>query len=478
MTESPGTIGRIVLEALRLDFESETAVRDRAHRALDLGAGGFILFGGAMEVVGSLTEDLCAAAGRPLWFGSDLERGPGQQFSGMPTLPPPAGLARHPKPEEAAREAGRITGRGARELGINLVFSPVLDLDVEPRNPIVGTRAFSADPAEVARLGGAWIAGCQAEGVLACAKHFPGHGRTIVDSHAEIPVVTASREDLEVDLLPFRRVVRDVGAMLSAHVAYPGLGAPRPATISREILTDLLRGELGFDGLVVTDAMNMSGFLDAEETSEAAAVSALMAGCDLLLYPADFAVTVAALGEAVGRDSEGRRRFAESADRSARALAGLSAVSAAATSAGEMDADGIAAGCVTWLAEVPGWLTPGARIGVRAIWDDRELPERETLGNEFGKLLREAGFEVDNSAEDIPQIVLVASTPQAWKGTAGLTPPGASELRARTAAATDSMTIVFGHARLARELGASVCAWGTEPVMERAAASAVAGAAT
>ena len=473
MTESPYPAGRVVLEALRLDLESEPEVRDRAQRALDLSAGGFILFGGSMEVVGRLIEDLLAEAGRPLWFGSDLERGPGQQFAGMATLPPPAGLAVHPDSEAATREAGRITGLGARALGINLVFSPVLDLDIEPRNPIVGTRAFSADPAVVARLGGAWIDGCQSEGVLACAKHFPGHGRTIVDSHAEIPVVNATREQLEADLLPFRRVIGDVGAILSAHVSYPGLGTDRPATIAPPILTDLLRIELGFEGLIVTDAMNMSGFLDAGDRSGSAAVSALLAGCDLLLYPADFEATTEVLGTAANGNPDARRRLAEAADRSTRSLARLEAEPSPGTSTDSTDADRIASGCIAWLKEAPGWLTPGARVGVRAIWDDREQPDRSPLGTEFADLIEDAGFEVDNASADVPQLVLVASTPQAWKGTAGLTAAAESELRVARDGAADSLTIVFGHARLAHELDAAVCAWGTEPVMERAAACAV-----
>ena len=461
VTDPRRLAGRVILEALRLDLESEQAVRERALRALGLDAGGFI-------------EDLLAEAGRPLWFASDLERGPGQQFTGMPTLPPPAGLAVHPDPEAAAREAGRITGRGARELGVNLVFAPVLDLDVEPRNPIVGTRAFSSDPAVVARLGGAWIHGCQSEGVLACAKHFPGHGRTIVDSHVEIPVVTATRDQLEDDLLPFRTVIHDVGAILSAHVTYPGLGADRPATVSNRILTDLLRKELGFEGLVVTDAMNMSGFLDAEDGADPAAVTALLAGCDLLLYPADFAATAEAMAAAMEQNPVVRLRLAESAERSEAALSRLVAGPTGVAGQSETpDVDGIAAGCVTWLQEPPAWLTFGSRVGVRAIWDDRKQHGRPPLGTEFAHLMRNAGFEVDNSAVDVPQLVLVASTPQAWKGTAGLTPSAESELRGVRDGAVDSLTIVFGHSRLARDLGGAVCAWGTELVMERAAAAAI-----
>jgi beta-glucosidase len=532
---SSSRAARVLLESLRLDFDSEEVVRARAGAALALGVGGFIVFGGRRDQVARLVEDLRGEADHPLWIASDLERGAGQQFAGLPTLPPPAGLAAHPAPEDAARLAGAITARSARAVGVDMVFAPVLDLDVMADNPIIGTRAFGSDPVTVARLGGAWIEGCQAEGVVACGKHFPGHGRTSTDSHAEIPVVGAARAELEADLLPFRRVAPHVGAILTAHVAYPSLGAPLPATITPSLLTGLLREEMGFEGLIVTDAMNMSGFLDAEvadggdgadegavgngaagsAASRDPVVLALTAGCDLLLYPADLAAAVASLERAAETDPAVAARLAEALDRSVAVRARLVGKRGSATASGTAatpDEDARAAALLSMLSitvrgERPDWLHRDRPIRVEAVWDDREAPARPPFGEGFVDELRSAGWSVVDATEaagaadaggaagagdapdateaadaadakaraEAPSIVLVASTPQAWKGTAGLTPPAAAAIEGALANPRGAYPVVFGHARLLGELGgAGLCAWGTEPIMERFAARKIA----
>jgi beta-glucosidase len=472
--------GRVVLEALRLDLENEADVRAQATRALDVGAGGFIIFGGEAKQVTRLVTDLRAAAPHPLWIGSDLERGPGQQFAGLPTLPPPAGLAAHADPTAAANAAGRATGRAARAVGVDLVFAPVLDLDIEPRNPIVGTRAFSGDPEVVARLGAAWIAGCQGEGVLACAKHFPGHGRTTTDSHAEIPRVEASTEQLAADLLPFRRLAPLVAAMLTAHVSYPALGSTSPATMAPQVLTDLLRKDLGFTGLAVTDAMNMSGFLDAGSDPGRGAVAALLAGCDLLLYPEDIVGTVHTLRVEAESDAHVLRRLEEASARSAAVRARFADVRG--TEAGPddgIDVDDLALGCMTWTRDSPGWLRSGRPLHVVPVWDDRPLAGRPPLGAVFTEALRDTGCPAtlhDTAAAPPPGslvVILVASTPQAWKGTAGLTPPAVAAVEAARSVASESLIVGLGHRRLVVDLGGGLCAWGSEPAMERAAARAL-----
>src|SRR5262249_40993593 len=180
----------LVLPAIRWDethgFEP---ARADIERALKTGVGGFIIFGGERGAVRSLARDLQAGADRGLLIASDLQPGAGQQVRRLASPPPPMAPAR--LGETAVREAAQLTAREARDVGINWVLAPVCDLDIEPRNPIVGTRAFGADGFDVARLAGAWVDACQAEGALACAKHYPGHGRTTTDSHAELPVVSA-----------------------------------------------------------------------------------------------------------------------------------------------------------------------------------------------------------------------------------------------------------------------------------------------
>ena len=209
----------------------------------------------------ALTKELRQKSRVPLLIAADLERGAGQQFSGATGLPPLAAIASLGD-ADAVRRAARLTAREARTLGLNWDLAPVCDLDIVPENPIVGTRSLGSDSRKVAMLAQAWIQACQAEGVLACAKHFPGHGRTRTDSHAGLPVVDASRAELmEHDLAPFRAAIEaGVAGVMTAHVSYPALDASgAPATMSREMLQWLLRQQMRFDGLIVTDAMIMEG---------------------------------------------------------------------------------------------------------------------------------------------------------------------------------------------------------------------------
>jgi len=291
----------LLIPAIRWDpargYERERAAIERA---LSLGVGGFLLRGGEQEAVRQLTRELRLRSRLPLLIAADLERGTGQQFLGATGLPPAAAIAALDD-VDAVRRAARLTAREARTLGVNWDFAPVCDLDLTAGNPVIGTRSFGADPQRVAFLVSEWITACQGEGVLACAKHFPGHGRTTVDSHVALPTVTASRgELLDVDVAPFAAAVRaGVASMMTAHVAYPALDASGvPATLSREIQQWLLRQELRFDGLIVTDALGMAGITGSRGETDAA-LQALLAGCDLLLAPTDLESTCRALDAAL-----------------------------------------------------------------------------------------------------------------------------------------------------------------------------------
>src|SRR5882724_4229836 len=282
---------RLVCPALRWRRGSFRSERTKIEQALAAGVGGFILFSGTRAAVTALTSALRDTAGRPLLLGSDFERGPGQQVRGLTELPPPAALG-YLNDLDATYVCGQITGTEARAVGLTWVFAPVCDLDVEPRNPIVQTRSFGADPPLVGSHAAAWIKGCQEHGVMACAKHYPGHGRTTTDSHEGLPVVTGSAAELQVEAAPFAGAVQaGVASVMPAHVAYPGWDpSGSAATFSKPIL-DYLRTTLTFDGLVVTDAFIMAG-ATAAAPEGVAAVSAVNAGCDMLLYPTDWAGVV------------------------------------------------------------------------------------------------------------------------------------------------------------------------------------------
>jgi beta-N-acetylhexosaminidase len=216
---------------------------------------------------------------------------------------------------ESAAEAARITAREGRAIGVHVNFYPVLDVNNNPSNPIINTRAFSDNPETVANWGTAFIRAAQDAGQIATAKHFPGHGDTALDSHILLPTLNASRERLmQIELPPFRTAVqRGVRAIMTAHIAVPALedsarDAARPATLSPALVDGILRRDFGFDGLVFTDALSMGAISNAYATGEAA-VLAVMAGCDVALYPLDAAAAHAALLEAVAQGRISRERI-------------------------------------------------------------------------------------------------------------------------------------------------------------------------
>jgi beta-N-acetylhexosaminidase len=220
---------------------------------------------------------------------------------------------------------GRVTGVEARALGVHVPFAPVLDVNNNSINPIINVRSFGEDPAEVARLGRAFVTGVQDAGALATGKHFPGHGDTETDSHLDLPVINVSRERLEaVELPPFRAAVDSgIAGIMTAHISVPALtgAAGIPSTLSRAVLTDLLREEMGFQGLVFTDAMDMYA-IDRRHGRGEAAVRALEAGADVILMPPDPRAAVAGIVGAVrdGRVAEERldesvRRLLEAKER-------------------------------------------------------------------------------------------------------------------------------------------------------------------
>jgi beta-N-acetylhexosaminidase len=183
-----------------------------------------------------------------------------------------------------AEEVGRVFARELRAAGFNLDYAPVLDVDSNPQNPIIGDRAFASDPERVAENALAFLSGLQAEGVMGCGKHVPGHGDTHEDSHLTLPVVEKSREDLAAcEIKPFARAVASgIPLLMTAHVMYPALDPEWPATLSERILGDLLRRELGFAGLVISDDFFMKG-IAAKWSLEEAAERFLRVGGDLVL---------------------------------------------------------------------------------------------------------------------------------------------------------------------------------------------------
>ncbi len=265
--------------------------------------GGLVLFNGQIPQTPAALARLQARSPYPLLVATDMERGVGQQVRGATVFPHAMAFGALGEAAEAAVEASaRAAAREALACGLHLAFCPVADVNRERRNPIIATRAFGEAPKTVARLVRAYVRGCHAEGLLATAKHFPGHGGTRQDSHEALPVVPDDRAALErTDLMPFRAAVEaGVDAVMTAHVAYPALDASRrAATASRPILHDLLRGDLGFRGAVVSDSLLM-GAVRADPGAVGAQAAALVAaGVDVVLDAPDPEAAVAGLVRAV-----------------------------------------------------------------------------------------------------------------------------------------------------------------------------------
>ena len=250
--------------------------------------GGVILFERNLESpaqAAKLRNALQAPSQKmPLMIAIDQEGGRVSRLpKGFTVFPGSAQLAAGRSTEQIYR-AAEITAKELRAVGINMNLAPVLDVNTNPENPVIGDRAFGASPALVCTMGLAVIAGLQDNHVIACGKHFPGHGDTSADSHKELPVVPHDLQRLrEIELRPFAHAIQNgLASIMTAHVRYPALDPGEPATLSRRILTDLLRAKMGFRGVVITDDLEMKAIADSYGLGEAA-VKAIEAGCDLVL---------------------------------------------------------------------------------------------------------------------------------------------------------------------------------------------------
>ena len=273
------------LTSVEADYERVAALVQRHP------LGGLLVFnGGRAEACAETLRRLQQLVSVPLLVAMDMERGAGQQINDYTQWP--HALAFDALGADAAVEVERFalwSAQQAKSVGIHVSFSPVADIHRNPQNPIIATRAFGTTAARVTELASAYVRGCRAGGLLCCAKHFPGHGNTLDDSHDALPVVRETAEQLAAnDLAPFRALLDSgVEMFMTAHVSYPALDASGlPATLSRPILSELLRAQWGFRGAIVSDSLKMEGVRigDGGPRSEGdLSVQAIKAGVDLLL---------------------------------------------------------------------------------------------------------------------------------------------------------------------------------------------------
>lgn len=319
-----GFTGTAVPEALRAKLERGEAgatIVFKRNLVIASGADGERC---DLDAVVALARELRRRApdGTPALLAVDQEGGRVQRVRAPATVWPPMqahdGFA---EPEDAAiaERVGRAIGDELRALGFDIDFAPVLDVHTNPTNPVIGDRAFGVDPEAVARRALAFARGLDAAGVLACGKHFPGHGDTATDSHLELPRIDHAWDRLErVELLPFRRAAAaGLPMIMTAHVVFAAIDPDRPATLAEPVVTGLLRDRLGYRGVIVSDDLDMRAIADHMGVG-AAAVAAVRAGCDALLLCHDESHQVAAeeaLVRGAERDTELRRRIGEAAAR-------------------------------------------------------------------------------------------------------------------------------------------------------------------
>jgi beta-N-acetylhexosaminidase len=334
LEEKVGQLLAVGINATFLNQDSE-AFRTLKHHVVDNKVGGIILFRSPVYESVILVNRMQEFARYPLLVSADLEAGAGMRFDDTVNFPWNMAVGATGNPDYARRQ-GAITGREARAIGIQHVFAPVVDVNNNAANPVINVRSYGEDPVEVGKFAAAFTEGAQSAGVIATAKHFPGHGDTAVDSHRGLPEINVSRDRLNsVEFVPFQALVNaGIGSVMVGHIALPQVdstaitplpknakGKPldtdeaaeiveekstMPATLS-PVMGNILRNDLHFPGMIVTDALSMSG-LTIYFTQEEAAVRALEAGADVLLKPADVDAAFRGVCEAIrsGRITEKR----------------------------------------------------------------------------------------------------------------------------------------------------------------------------
>jgi beta-N-acetylhexosaminidase len=331
-------VGQLVHVGVNAHFANQDSAffKELKRQVVENKVGGIIFFVGPVYDTVQLANRMQEAAKIPLLDSLDAETGVGMRFESTTVFPWAMAIAATGDPE-FARRMGVMTGREAKASGFHYVLAPVLDVNNNADNPVINVRSFGEDPEEVAKYGVAYVNGIQSQGVIATAKHFPGHGDTNVDSHRALPIVDRSRAQLDkVELLPFRRAIdAGIASIMIAHIGLPQIDPEKlkpidnystpyvevadakvtepgfvPASLSSKVQTDMLRNEFGFKGLIVSDAIDMNG-LSIYISQEDAGVRALNAGTDILLKPGDTDAVIRGLKRAVASGRVTQQRLDE-----------------------------------------------------------------------------------------------------------------------------------------------------------------------
>jgi beta-N-acetylhexosaminidase len=532
-------IGQLISVGLNATFlnQDSDAYRALKHQIENNKVGGIILFRGPVYESVILVNRMQQLARYPLLISADLESGAGMRFDDTVNFPWNMAVGATGNPDYARRQ-GEITAREARALGVHQIFAPVVDVNNNAANPVINVRSYGENPADVARFGAAFTEGAQAAGTIATAKHFPGHGDTAVDSHRGLPEINVGRERLNtVEFVPFLASVNaGVGSVMVGHIALPQIDASTvkplpqnikskptdtdeaaeiieekvtmPATMS-PVLGNILRNDLKFQGLIVTDALSMSG-LTIYFTQEEAAVRALESGADMLLKPTDVDASFRGVREAVKSGRITEQRVEESARRIMAAKYDLGLLDQRITPVDTIDrvvgsrdvlalASEIAEHAVTLVRDedklVPlKNLKPGARVFNLAVTNGED---RNWIANAFVSRLNRGGVKVEtvvlderSSEQEVQKaieraksadLVLASLYGRVRSGQAlsvGIPASGARALSALIDAKAPIVGISFGNPYLLQSfpgLRTYVVAYGDMPSLQHAVARALLG---
>ncbi|HVN98197.1 MAG TPA: glycoside hydrolase family 3 N-terminal domain-containing protein [Syntrophorhabdaceae bacterium] len=436
-----------------------------------MGVSGFIIFGGKRDRVKGFVNHIQSVAEVPLFIGSDIERGVGQQIEDATPFPSQMAFAaaidkNNSDDVDLFRESLSAIADEAIDCGINMVYAPTLDVNRNPDNPIICTRAFSDDPRTVEWFGCEYIKAFEARGLISCGKHFPGHGDTTVDSHISLPVIAKSYQELlDVDVMPYRQAIKDgMSSVMVGHLSIPAIDR-LPASMSINAVSGLLRYKLGFGGLILTDALTMSALKDFDNV----AAQCLNAGVDILLHPGDVDETVRDVEEALKQGTLREEQIETALERVARTKKRIAAYARGAGDQKPEDVKGYPSGVRGAPVDYKKDEELSAKITGKAVslvaQKNRMIPVDKEASVIFAG--DDSNFESSPFKKYFPQvsrlgqtahtgktlIVAIFTSVAAWKGSSGINPESRKEIFRAASEAEHSIVISFGSPYVLRYFG-------------------------
>lgn len=435
----------LIISRLDGDNIQSKDYRKKIIRLTEKGIGGFIIFGGEIDEIKSFISKIQSISEIPLFIASDIERGVGQQIKGANNFPCQMAVAAaidKNKPENVLilENAIKAVADEAIDIGINMPLIPVLDVNQNPDNPIICTRAFSDNADDVAWFGSKYIRILEDSGLISCGKHFPGHGDTAIDSHISLPVINKTRDNLvKNDLIPFIKAIKaGVSSIMIGHLTIPALDS-KPASLSKSIITDLLRKELGFDGLILTDALNMNALKDLGHVH----VECIKAGVDILLHPMDADMAVKELLSAIGSKEISEDHIDSALERIIKAKERFSKIKNWGNSldvnykAHAFISEQISDMSITLVKNSPGILPISKDKAAHIVFaGDYDIYRSSILKNHFNSELQTPNPEL--------LIVTIFTSVAAWKGNSGISHEEKSRIGELIRNSEKSIVISFG----------------------------------